>query len=569
MVRKLKTIVCVGLMFFASGFLSLSKAQTLDNAIALTHSEQFIAAEKAFQSLISQQPQDGNNYFHFGQFYIQRYLADTAAVSLKKSIGEASDQFNQGIKVDPTNPLNYVGLAEMALFQKDSVKAHRYFAQAEDLLPGKHKKIKMEKNQQADVYVKMADAYVLSLTKDTTAIFNYLRTAEKLDPKNYEIYLVKGDAYFYILNDGSNAIFNYNLASKYNPNSPSAQLRIGQLWVRSKNYSDALTTYLQVIKMDPTFAPAYKELGFLYASKGDNENAKTYFQKFLQLSSGNVEAQLQYINTLFSLNDYQEAAVQAAKVLQTDSSNVDLYRALAYSDYELGKIDQAKKELDDFFKKTNPDNIRTSDYAYYARTLAKLKQDSLAGVYFLKAYNSDTAQINYLTEAANIFNDGRCYKEAAKVYQKKIKLGVQTLADYFYLGYDYYADNNFHKSDSAFATLIQKVPTYIPAYLWRARALSMTDPDTKTGAALPAYQQLIAKTDSDATKYPQERAEAFSYMTFYYFLQYSQTKSKDAAMQAINYGEKVLAINPNDEKAKEIIDNVKRNLKAAERPANK
>lgn len=312
--------------------------------------------------------------------------------------------------------------------------------------------------------------------------------------------------------------------------------------------------------MDPTFAPAYKELGFLYAHKGDNENAKINFQKFLQLSSGNVEAQLQYINTLFSLKDFTEAGIQAAKVLKTDSSNVDVYRALAYSDFETGKIDQAKKELDDFFKKTNPDNIRTSDYAYYARTLAKLKQDSLAGVYFLKAYQADTSQNSYLTEAANIFNEAKCYKQAAKVYQMKIQLGVQTLADYFYLGYDYYADNNFHKSDSAFSVLIQKVPTYIPAYIWKARALSMTDPDTKNGAALPAYQTFLAKTDSDAAKYSSEREEAYSYITFYYFVKFSQSKSREDAQQALNYGEKVLAINPNDEKAKEIIDNIKKNL---------
>jgi hypothetical protein len=43
-------------------------------------------------------------------------------------------------------------------------------------------------------------------------------------------------------------------------------------------------------------------------------------------------------------------------------------------------------------------------------------------------------------------------------------------------------------------------------------------------------------------------------------MQFSQTKSRDAAEKAMGYGEKVLAINSNDEKAKEIIDNIKRNL---------
>lgn len=567
MLGKIKTLALVLVMLITTGMSSL-KAQTLDDAILLTLRQQFVASQKAFESLISQQPTNGNIYFHFGQNYMQRYLSDTASVSLKKSIADATNVFNQGIKVDPTNPLNLVGLAEMALFQKDTAKASSYLAQAEDLLPGKRKKIKMDKTINANVYIKMANAYVISSTKDTSRIFKYLRSAEKLDPKSFEIYLVKGDAYFYILNDGSKAIYNYTLASSYNPMSASAQLRIGQLWVRSRNYEDALTTYLQVVKMDPTFAPAYKELGFLYAKNGDNKNAKINFQKFLELSSGNVEAQLQYINTLFTLKDYQEAGAQAAKILKTDSSNVDVYRALAYSHYETGKADLAKQELEQFFKKTASENIRTSDYAYYGRAHSKLHLDSLAGVYFLKAYDMDTTKTNYLSEAINAFNNAKAYNESIKLYKKKIQLGIETMSDYYYLGYYYYAANLYNESDAIFATLINKAPDYIPAYLWRARALSMTDPETLTGAAFPVYQMLISKTDSIATKFKDERAEAFSYMTFYYFLQYSQTKSKEVALKAIQYGEYVLAIKPDDEKAKQIIDNIKKNLNKPAKIAN-
>jgi len=216
MLGKIKTLAFVMVMLITTGMSSL-KAQTLDDAILLTLRQQFVASQKAFESLISQQPTNGNIYFHFGQNYMQRYLSDTASVSLKKSIADATNVFNKGITVDPTNPLNLVGLAEMALFQKDTAKANSYFAQAENLLPGKRKKIKMEKPINANVYTKMANAFVLSNTRDTARIFGYLRSAEKLDQKSFEIYLVKGDAYFYILNDGSKAIYNYTQASRYNP----------------------------------------------------------------------------------------------------------------------------------------------------------------------------------------------------------------------------------------------------------------------------------------------------------------------------------------------------------------
>lgn len=556
-------LFCVALWVAGVSFV---KAQTLQDAIRFTQSEQFENANKAYQGLISQQPQSGTYHFYYGDCSIRKYLADTLAVNVKKATADANKLFEKGISVEPTNPLNFIGLAESALFLKNSAKAQEYIAQAKALLPAKGNKVKMPKDEQATAYVKIAEAYVISQTNDTAAIFSALRLAEKLNPKDINIYLVEGDAYIYLLNDGSSAIRNYNQASRIDPKSPAAQIRIGRLWVRSKIYADALTAYKQVVQLDATYAPAYKELGFLNAQLGNSEAAKQNFQKFLELSSGNTDAQMQYINTLFELKDFAEVAKQSQIALNTNTTNADLYRALAYSDYELGKYEDAKTALASFFKKTAEENIRATDYAYYGRALSKLKQDSIAGTYLIKAYELDSVRVEYLSEAAAAFTTAKAYPLAISAYNKKLATPFKTVQDYYYLGTAYYTTQQFVKADSIFSLLIEKVPTYMGGYLWKARSLSQTDPDSKTGAAQAAYQTLLDKSQTEADKYKAERKEACSYLNYFYFVQFNTTKSHEMGRKSIEYGKKVLEIDPNDANAKKIDEVIEKTMN---RPAAK
>jgi len=153
----------------------------------------------------------------------------------------------------------------------------------------------MDPAKQANVLTRMANGYVKALVKDTAQIFALLKAAEKLDPKNYLLFIVKGDAYIMLLNDGSNAITNYNIAQSLNPQSPLAKVRIGQLWMRAKQYKSALIYYDEAIKIDSSYAPAYRERGFLLAKANRNDDAKRDFARFLKLSAGNTTARIQFV----------------------------------------------------------------------------------------------------------------------------------------------------------------------------------------------------------------------------------------------------------------------------------
>jgi tetratricopeptide (TPR) repeat protein len=556
--------ILLGLLLFFTCSLDIA-SQDLASAIKLTRSEQFSFAERQFNVLLQKNPNDGEVYFYFADNYLKRYFADSTIIPFKEMADSATLLFQRGVQAEPTNPINFVGLGEIALLTGDYLKGKEYFTKAISLLPSKQNKtIIMAPEKQAVIYIKIADAYVKANDNDTAQVFDYLRKAEKLDSRNFELYLVKGDAYILFLNDGSKAISNYNMAASLNPESSTAKLRIGQLWMKARQYQMALNYYQDVVKIDSTFAPAYRELGFLLAKAGRPEDAKKNFKKFLELSAGNIGSRLQYINTLMELQDYGEAVNEVLTVLASDRSNNDLNRALAYSYFETGQYDKGLKAIQDFISNSPDTKRRALDYAYYGRLLAKTKNDSLAPKMLMMAYEMDTSRSDLISEAALSYNKIKNYPKAADLYNLKITLNKATPMDYYNLGKTYYNLQDFKMADSMLAIFNEQQPTYVQGFVWRARASSKLDPDSKAGTAKPVYEAILEKTSADTLKYQKERIEALYYLTFYYFQVYSDTKVKEEGLKAMEYGERIVAIDPNDEnavKSKQIIDILKKNIK--------
>ncbi|MCX6287781.1 MAG: tetratricopeptide repeat protein [Bacteroidetes bacterium] len=557
--RKTGLVIVLMLVF---PFLTEVRAQDIKAAIRLMRSEQFNAAASAYKALLKQNPADGETYYYYGENFINEYFSDTSNNSLKEISDSAKIIFQLGIQKDPANPLNLVGMGEIAMLNKDRSTAQDFFAKASALLPSKaNKNIIMDPAKQANVLIRMANGYVRAGIKDTSQIFSLLKAAEKFDPRNYELFIVKGDAYIILLNDGSNAITNYNIAQSLNPQSPFAKVRIGQLWMRAKQYRNALTYYDEAIKIDSSYAPAYKERGFLLAKANRNDDAKRDFARFLKLSAGNTTARIQFVNILFDLQEYKEAINQLNEVYKVDSTNNDLNRALAYAYFETAQYDKALYFAKKFFANEKPEKIRAADYIYYGRILARNKMDEQAYEQLLKGYQLDSTKPELLSEAALCLTKTKKYDKAIETYQKKIALKKAAPMDYYNLGKVFYNVRDFQQADTNLAIFNQLQPDHIAGFVWRARTRSNIDSTSKQGFAKPIYETIIVKTQSDTAKYAKERIESFYYLAYYNFLQYAGTKNKEYAVTAIIYSNKVLAIDPKDEKAdkaKQIIDNLKK-----------
>jgi tetratricopeptide (TPR) repeat protein len=561
--------VIVGLLLFFN-FLVITNAQDLKDAIRLSKSEQFAPAASMYKKLIAQNPVDGDLYYYYGLSTMKKYYSDTLNVSFEEKADSAKVIFELGIRQDPSNPLNFVGLGALKLIKKDVAGAKVEFDKALALLPSKaNKQLKMAPERQAKTLVHMAESYVIASIRDTAATFDYLRRAEKLDNKNPQIYTVKGDVYFYLLNDGSKAIANYNMAQALDPLSPEAKLKTGQLWLRARQYTTALNYYQEVVKMDSTFAPAYRELGMLLSRAGRQEEAKKNFYKFLELSR-NTAARKQFVNTLIELEDYPEAINQLNEILKVDSTDNDVNRALGYSYFETKQYDKGLLYIRKFIANAKPEKIRSLDYAYYGRLLAKTKQDSLATEALMKAFDLDTTKIELVSEAALCFTKVKKFDKAKEHYELKIKKGKGAPMDYYNLGKVYYSLQDYVNADTNLAIFNTLQPDYIPGFAWRARTksnLDIKDPKgfNTTGYAVPVYEGLIAMTQSDTVKYMKERFESFDYLAFYYYSQwFRDQKLKDDAAKALEYYLRMSAVNPNDEKVaivKPVIDLLKTKIK--------
>ncbi|MDR2233431.1 MAG: hypothetical protein LBE56_09950, partial [Tannerella sp.] len=126
-----------------------------------------------------------------------------------------------------------------------------------------------------------------------------------------------------------------------------------------------------------------------------------------------------------------------------------------------------------------------------------------------------------------------------------------TAADNFYIGMAYFRLKEYENASAEFQTVIDKSPDFITAYQLRANCLSAID-TTAQGLALPAYQLLLDKTESDPVKYANERGEAYSFMNYYFYQQYEKTKVRENARKAIEYGQKALEIDAENANAKTI-----------------
>jgi tetratricopeptide (TPR) repeat protein len=541
---------------------SIALAQDLQSAIKLTRSEQFRKADIKYRLILKKHPTDGNVYYYFGENYLQKYFSDTLTYQFNEIADSAGKLFKEGLKIDPDNPLNNVGLGEIELIYKRINEAQIYFDKAFSLLPSKsNKKSTISKKDNAVVLIKMAEAYLKAHINDSEKINNLLDKAEKLDNKNFDLYIVKGDAALQLENNGSVAIKFYTKAQNLNPESPRAKLRLGQLWFRTKSYTSALEYYKEAINIDSNFAPAYREMGYLFLLSNKPTKAKECYEKFLKLSAGSRNARIQYINTLLDLPDYKEAIIQINIIMKQDSSNNDFNRALGYAYYETGEYDKGLYYITKFINNVQPEKIRTLDFVYYGKLLAKNNMDSLSGEVLMKAYEMDTTQIDLLNQVITAYLKMKEYNKAAELVLKKTMLKKNVAYDYYVLGKIYYNLHEWQKADSAFSINISLNPSYIKGYLWKAYSLVNLDSNSKNGLAKPAFEMLIENARTDTAKYSSELKVAYSYLAYYYLLQYFKTNKQEFGITSKEYSLKVLAIDPSDRKAKAILNDLNARMK--------
>jgi tetratricopeptide (TPR) repeat protein len=579
-----------------TGFSFNIKAQDLESATLLTRSEQYDKAMVMFQQLIQKEPANSKNYFFLGENYLLEYFADTISNSLTVAAKSAKEIYQKGVNANAGDPLNYIGLAKVAFYLDDTKTAADMRAKARSLLlPYKNiKKIVPPAKDYSFALAKIAESYIKEGKVDTSLALPLIREAIKIDNKNRDVYLIAGDIYI-LLNDGSKAIYNYNQAQFADPQSPTANMKIGNIYVKGRALQQAIPYFEDAIKLNANYAPAYRELGQLYLLAGRFDQSKENFRKYLDLTAGNIPAKTRYVNALFYAKDYDGVITNVEDIFKVDKSRTYMNRIAGYSSYEKTPpdYDKALAYMETLFKTVSADRILWKDYHYMARILVKRNQnypkmaDELATatqqlekeknnlaiaktpadkakfkasvdtmtakVAGMKAdlakanAEIDRAFVEYnkvlalkpgdkalLSEMASNYNLFRRYDGVAITLSKMLDPAKDNTEDLMKIGRAYYNGEKYKTADSVFTSITTKSPGYIPAYLAIANTYSKMDPDLKLGLAKPKFEKLIEVAKTDSVKNAAAMMDAFGYLSYYHMMNSNFSKSKDYYARMVN-----------------------------------
>lgn len=529
------------LLFIAASAIS-SFAQTLSEGLQALDFDRYEHARNIFTTLSQQNPANGTNFYYLGQAYLNLYKTDSAAWA-----------YNNGLKAEPGNTMNYVGLGELALENENVPEAKAQFEKALASSKGKD-----GKSKDVNTLRLVAAAMVSTDTKLTDEAVKYIEQAIELDKKNYEVLITAGDV-FLEKNEGGKAATMYENAIALQKNNPKAYTRVSNIWLRVKNAEATKTELDRALAINPDYAPALKNLAEFYSQSKKYVKAKEAFLKYLQNSEASSANKARYARILFRNKEYAEALIVINDLQQTDKSDLYLYRLAGYSYYETGnetkdttKFRPGVEALEYFMAKIDPKKILSNDYEYLGKLYSRIPgEDSLAVVNITKAIEMDPNKVELLKEAGMIYNKLKRFDQAIVYFERYISVAPKVqLVDYQLLGLASYYGKQYPKADSAFAKLLELKPDYVDGYYWRGAIAAQIDPQFKTPAAKDFYEKYLTLAEPTPEKYKKNLINVYNNMGYIYIQADSNVKAKE-------FYHKVLALDPENKNAKDMLKQLK------------
>ena len=557
-------------------FTGILNAQNLQEAVKKTDNERFASAAIDFNALLKKEASKGENYFYYGENYFKNDQTDSANIL-----------YTKGIEANATYPLNYVGIGKVFLTKGNVNDAKTQF----------YKAVTLGANKNAELFRKIAEAWIVTDSKNPDEALTMINSAIKLEPKNPENYIILGDAQLEKNpTDGSGPIKSYKMATTLNPSSAKGILREGKLYQRGRNYQLALERYKEAITLDPTFAPAHRAIAEVYSLAQQPGKAIESWKKYLELNNSD-DARYRFMSDLFLNKQYSESIAEYDGLKKQGFSNLYLERLAGYSYAEIGnKTDTAAytkglKAINQFFELAGPNfKYIYNDYKYKGLLLSRLGKDSLAVIEMEKAMVlSPSTSGEMMSEIATIYMKAKKYDKVIKAFDRKMNGDWKNLTnnDYFTLGRAYYYSGGniqrdatlikdvkgrekkeaealplFLNADSAFSKLTQLNAAWPTGYFWRGKANVQLDPKNEKALAKPYFEKalsLLKPEEKTTPTYKNNVIEALEYLAGYY-----TSVIKDKA-KADEYWKMVQEIDPANAKAKIYFNPPKQ----AQKPAGK
>ncbi len=497
---KMNKFTTFSVALMASAF--TTQAQDINQARKAIDAEQFESSKSILKSIIKAKPSNGAAFFTLGNVYLTQSVEDSAKI-----------YFQEGLNASENAKLNYIGLGQMDLNKNDLTGAQAKFALAT--------KDMRKKDVQEFVYV--ARAYMNANKPDYKGAIAILTRAAINNSQDAQLQLALGDAYY---GDGkqNEAYVAYRSAFQLDNTLLRAKMQLGVLLKGAKSYDEASKAYNEVIAINPNYGPVYRELAETYYKIARNKPSQAavnykaalgYYDKYMSLTDYSINSRMRRADFLILIEDYVALEAEANKMIELDKVNPRIYRYLGYAAYKNGNVDVAIKSLESFINAPANKPIAL-DYLYLG--LTKIKKGTSADGLSIdpaafsagltdvkKAIEMEPLAVQDLSEVGKKLFTQKLYNEAAAIFEfgANTKESSNFLDDNVYYGLaNYYANTNkgkdvkvdvvaLQKADAAFEKVLVASPTYLEAYLYRARTNRLLEKDD---AMVKNYEDYVAKT---------------------------------------------------------------------------
>ena len=391
---------------------------------------------------------------------------------------------------------------------------------------------------------------------------------------------------------------NYALQASKNKCAP-AFLLLGDIEAISDNGGGAAAQYEQAIYVDPKNPEAYYKYANVYrkispsgavaklnelreqrpdiavdALAGRIYYMSNEFDKALEAYDKADRSKMEerdlsdYAMSAFFKQDYQKALDVAKFGLTKNPRHAAFNRLAFFNSTELKKFDDALMYADALFNKSDSAKFSYYDYTYYGNALIGAKQPEKAiEMYELALKQEDldnkAKRAGVVKQLSDAYRDKEDYINAIKHYkdylsnmEKPTANDLAALASlHMQHGSTLSAEAQaeaFRNADAAYADLAEKYENAVEyATFMRARVNGQMDPDQSKGLAKPYYEKLVELIGPQAELDNTDKArlkESYHYLISYYFI---QKNDKETAKQ---YAQKMLVIDPENDIAKQVLD---------------